>query len=363
MAEGSPTAGRQTTAGLWVEIESGRLSAERLADSAGRAVPLTTVETVQRRPGGGPSVDASSVDAGPAPVLRLRRADRPVLSSLDGGGRVLQRYGRTVIVGSAVFMVPMFACNVALSILALDTYDELSSGLPRLPELLGGVEAAGGAQSLLAFLSLLVSSLTAALVGAYCTRIMVAHHTGSRVSMGSALKGTLRVTWSVFVGWLVSHWWLLLGAWLLVAADTSTTVLLAIFVGPLAIVCTVLSLFVAPVVVSERVSGLRAARRAWSLARLQFGAGFGFVCGSILVGGGLRLVITYLPVASLLTGLVTFGPYVGLAQGIASQVAQLVTVPLIALATAQFYLQVRIRAEGADISLRAARAWPDRAPQ
>jgi hypothetical protein len=49
---------------------------------------------------------------------RVRRSDRLVLGSFDGAAHVFQRQARTVILGSAVLMVPMMALNLLLSVVA-----------------------------------------------------------------------------------------------------------------------------------------------------------------------------------------------------------------------------------------------------
>ena len=54
---------------------------------------------------------------------RLRRSDHLVLGSIDAAAHVLQRRARVVLVGSAVFMVPMLALNLLLSVLAFDDFD------------------------------------------------------------------------------------------------------------------------------------------------------------------------------------------------------------------------------------------------
>ena len=48
----------------------------------------------------------------------------------------------------------------------------------------------------------------------------------------------------------------------------------------------------------------------------------------------------------------TFGSFGWLFEGVAGQLAQLLTIPLVALATAAFYVQLRVHAEGMDLVAR-----------
>ena len=83
----------------------------------------------------------------------------------------------------------------------------------------------------------------------------------------------------------------------------------------------------------------------------------GFVCTSTVVGGLLLAGITYLPALLEALGFLTFGDYLWLVQGIASQLGIIIVVPLIALATAHLYLLLRVDAEGLDIALDAEAAF------
>jgi hypothetical protein len=103
--------------------------------------------------------------------------------------------------------------------------------------------------------------------------------------------------------------------------------------------------------------GVRAIRRSWRLARQRFGSAFGFVLLCSVVGGALFGFIALLPQLIEQTGLVTFGSIGYLLQGVTTQLALLVVLPLVAMATGQFFLQMRIHVEGADLLLAADRAF------
>src|SRR6185437_1281841 len=107
----------------------------------------------------------------------------------------------------------------------------------------------------------------------------------------------------------------------------------------------------------EQTGALDGLRRAMRLARARLGACFGFVCAAGTVGLALRFGITFLPRLAESTGLVTFGSLGWLFEGVAGQLAQLLTIPLVALATAAFYVQLRVHTEGMDLVLAADRAF------
>src|SRR5690606_2027305 len=89
------------------------------------------------------------------PRRRLPRpGPYPVLSSLDGGARLFQRNARTLLVGSAVFVVPIIALNVVAASLAYDRFDSFDGAVISLPELIGGAAATTGVESLILFLGI-----------------------------------------------------------------------------------------------------------------------------------------------------------------------------------------------------------------
>jgi hypothetical protein len=287
----------------------------------------------------------------------LRKHQRLVLGSIDHAGYVLSRRGRTVIIGSALFLIPVVAVNLVTSLLVFDRFDSFDGAVVSMPELFGGVRSATGVETLLSYLGLLTTSLSTALVGGYSATVLLQHRFGGEVTMPAALRSTLRRLPTLGLAWLMSHCWMLLGAWLMVRVSGADWAPLLIVVVPLVGLVIAATLLVAPVIIVERLGPLRAIRRAWKLVRSRFSASLVFVAATTVVGGGLRLGLTWLPRLSSSTGLVTFGPYGWLAEGIAGQVAQLVTVPLVALATAEFYLQVRVRAEGMDLVMAADDAF------
>jgi hypothetical protein len=114
---------------------------------------------------------------------------------------------------------------------------------------------------------------------------------------------------------------------------------------------------VSPTIVAERAGPLRGLRRGWRLVRMRFGAGRRFVVVSAVLGAALRVAITSLPQLAEQSGFITFGASTWLVEGLAGQLAPLVVVPWIALATANLYLQVRMDAEGMDLIVESERVF------
>lgn len=287
--------------------------------------------------------------------LRLRRSRSPVLAALDGGGDVLQRRGRDVLVGVVILITPMVVLNLWTTVLAFDRLDGAGPSLPGFND-----DATTGIEEIALLLALLLASLTAAVVGVFAATILVADRFGSRVGLRPALSTTLRMLPAAGAGWAAGHWWLpLFDAWSVGARSDQVGGRLFLTL-PVALVLTALVLYVVPVIVAERVGPLRALRRSAKLARMRFGSSVGFVASSAVLGGLLLAGMASLPALLEWTGLLTFGEYTWLANGIAAQLGVIITVPLVALATAQMYLEVRLDVEGMDLTLDANAAFGPR---
>lgn len=300
---------------------------------------------------------AAATAAGEARVGRLRRHQRPALGALDQGGMLVQRHARAALLGSAVVVVPMVALNVVVSNLAFDRSNRLADLVVSVPELVGGVDAATGAETLLAYLALVGNSLAVALVGGYTAQMVLRRSAGLDVGIWSTWRPTLRRLPPLAVAWFLGHLWAFLLALLLVQVSASDWVGLAVFGAPLVAWFTSLTLLVSPTIVLERLGPWAGLRRGVRLARRRLGVSFGFVVLCTLVAGGLRLAIGWLPQLLEATGLITFGRFRNVADGVAAQVGQLIVVPLVGLATAVLYLQVRMDAEGVDLLIESDAAF------
>jgi len=318
----SPRFGQNGPVSQWAGIESG-------VPASRAALPTTTAARTRVVP-------------------RLRRTERLIVGSIDGAAHLMQRRARDVLLGSAVIGVPMMALNVLLTIVAFNRFDTFDTVL--------GDRGYVGAQSGFILVALAVQSLTAHLVGAYCATFLVRYQMGGNPRMRECWLAVLKRLPMLILTWVLTHWWaVLLDLWIITSDVAGLVVLfwLAPLVAALLGTCVLL---VTPVMMGEKL-GLRAIGRAFRLIRTRFGAGFGFMFACGLLSVLLFSFIAFLPALAKSTGLITFGPYTWLVQGISSQLALLVVVPFSAIATAQLYLQVRVHAEGLDITLAADRAF------
>ncbi len=295
-----------------------------------------------------------------AAAFRVRREERIVLGAIDRAGAVLRLQARAALVGGATFLVPVIAVSVAAAALAFDRFDTFSGSVLSVPELAGGVEAATGVETVLAYFGVVFAALAAALVGGYAAALLVRHDGGRPVDTGSTLRSVAPRLPALFAAWIVGHGWVLLVALAITGTSGDGRVALLLVLLPLGALLSVCTLLVSPALVVERLGVRAALRRSFRLVRARFSAAIGLCVGTAVIGSGLRLGIATLPRLATETGLVTFGPYGWLVEGIAGQVAQLVAVPLVALATAEFYLQVRMHAEGLDLVIAADTAFAQR---
>jgi hypothetical protein len=270
-----------------------------------------------------------------------------VLGSIDVGAHVLQRTARVVMLGSAVFMVPMLVLNLLLSALAFRQFDGFDS--------LFGDRGYVGIESTSVFVAIVVQSFTAHLVGAFGAYVLVSHQMGGEPRLGASVLSVVRRLPMLVLTWLLTHWWAVLLA-LLVVSEPEVAAAMSTLAVPFVALCTTCVLLTAPVLMTEE-RGVESIGRGFRLARTRFGASFMFVLVCGMMGGLLFVFISELPLLLEQTGLITFGSYGYLVQGITSQIALLVVIPLSALSTAQLYLQLRVSSEGADLTLAADRAF------
>jgi hypothetical protein len=287
----------------------------------------------------------------------MRRHARPVVGSLDGGGVLLQRNTREVVLGSAVLVLPGVVLDLIGTSLAFDRYQSLKHAVVSVPELLGGQAAATGVEQLVAYLGLIITSLSACLVGGYVASIAVRSRMGLPVTIRSGYRGLARRVPALLTAWLIGHSWVLLCGLVLLHVKGSQLAWVAVFCSPLLVVLIAVTLFVAPVIVIERLGPFTGLRRAWRLSRQNFSMLFGFVGASALLGVIVQYGIAYLPRLLQATGLVAFGRFGWLIEGVAGQLGRLISAPLIAAATALMYLEVRMKSEGMDLVLAADAAF------
>jgi hypothetical protein len=295
-------------------------------------------------------------------IVRLRRNERPVVGSIDVAGQILHRNGREVLLGSAAFLLPLTVVNMIIARTLNDSID-VGGVQRRLPDALGGVPADSGIEAWLSYVAALVNALTVALIGGYVAMITIHHQLGLPIHLGSMVLGALRRSPALFVAWAAGHWWLLFTAWIdAVATNADARVLVVMFGYPAVALLSTTVVFVSPALMIERLGPFAAVRRSLRLVRGRFGAAYMFVALSGLVGAALRFGISSLPELAELTGLVAFGDLRSTVIGLADQIGLLVSAPLVAVATAMCYLQLRVHAEGLDITMAADEAFGSARP-
>ena len=287
----------------------------------------------------------------------MKRHERPVLGPFDLASTVFQRHTREVVLGAAVFVVPAVVFNLVASRFVFARFSDFDQVAVSIPELIGGVEAATGAETLLAFLAVVINSLSVALAGGYLAAFTLRRSLNLDVSVRSVLSATAGRIPALLVAWLVGHSWLVLGSLALVKLSGGDLAVFAVFAAPLGLWLMTLTLLASPVIVIERLGPIAGLRRAARLARRPAGPAWSVVVLGVVIGGGLRVLIGGLPQLLEATGLLTFGRFGPMLEGVASQMSQLVTVPLVGLATAQCYLQWRMDREGIDLVLEADAAF------
>ena len=130
-----------------------------------------------------------------------------MLAALDGGGDVLQRRGRDVLVGAVLLITPLVALNLWSTVLA---FDRLDGDAPLLPGFDG--DATTGIEEVAALLALLLASLTAAVVGVFAAAILVGDRFGNDVGLRQGIWTTVRLLPVAVTAWVLGHWWLLRSA-------------------------------------------------------------------------------------------------------------------------------------------------------
>ncbi|MEO6126123.1 MAG: hypothetical protein ABIR32_20690 [Ilumatobacteraceae bacterium] len=291
---------------------------------------------------------------------RVRRHQRPVISSLDAAGVMVQRNAREVLLGSALIILPGVAINLIAATLAFDRYESFSGSVVSIPELLGGARSSTGVEELFWYLGLLINSLAACLVGGYVASLATRRQMGLPVSIRAGYRGMVRRLPALVGAWVIGHCWIVLIGWMLRSIDDSGRTVIAVLGSPLVLVAITMTVTVSPAIVIERLDAVRGVRRSWRLARQSFGPLFGFTLGSVVVGVVVQYGLAYLPRLAQQTGLITFGRFGWLIEGVAGQVGRLISLPLVAIATAFMYLEVRMTREGMDIVLDADRAFGGR---
>lgn len=276
-----------------------------------------------------------------------------MLASLDGGGSILQRRLRDVIIGSVVILVPAVALNVWVSILGSDRLDPNDAALPSFL----GDDTGGGIQDLATWLSIVFASVVTAIVGHFAAQILLGERFHDPVTLGRALRRTGRRLPAIVAAWALTHWWQPLMALVVITSEAEAAGAWLFLFALVAWFSSAATLFVIPAMVGEKLGPLAASKRNWRLVRRRYGLCVRFVLLatslSILLLGGIATLVPLLEA----TGFLSLGEASWIVQSVMVQLAVLLVVPLIALGTAQAYLETRLDAEGLDLQTDADRAF------
>lgn len=308
--------------------------------------PVETTASAPRRA----AVAAVRRPAGSA--LRLRRSRRPALAALDGGGEIMQRRLRDVMVGAVVILVPAVALNIWVAILGYDRVDPNDSAVPAIFD-----DTSSGIEDLAVLVATVFVSVTTAVVGFFASQILLGERFRAPVSLGRALVRTLRRLPAIVAAWALTHWWFPLMALIVVTADEGVAGLWILLFAFVAWFSSAATLLVIPTMVGERLGPLASALRSWRLVKLRYGLCLVFVLAATLVSALLLIgIATLVPLLDQF-GFLQFGDATWLIQSVMVQLAVLVVVPLVALGTAQAYLEVRLGGEGLDLQIDADAAF------
>lgn len=259
--------------------------------------------------------------------------------------------------GSALIILPGVILTLVATTLSFDRYQSLKGSVVSVPELVGGQRAATGIEDLVLAIGLLLNNLAACLVGGYVATLVVRRQMGASVSIRVGYRAMVPRLPAMFVAWVFGHCWLPLAGLALSRVRGGGVVTLIVFGIPAVLVLVTFTLVVSPVIVIERLGPFAAIRRSIRLARTDFGALYGFAFCSVVIGLVVQYGIAYLPRLMQATGLVAFGRFGWLIEGVAGQVGRLISIPLVAAATAFVYVEVRMSREGMDLVLDADRAF------
>lgn len=290
-------------------------------------------------------------------AIRLRRSNRPTLAALDGGGAILQRRLRDVMLGAAIILVPTVAINLWATVVSFERFDPDDSLLPTMSTDTIGA----GVEDVAAWLGVVFVSAVTAVLGFFAAQILLGERFVNPVPLRQALLATLRRAPAVLALWVLTHWWAPLLSWLMLTGDNDdlggyvTLYLLAAWFA------SAFTLLAVPAMVGERLGPVGAAVRAFRLARMRFGSCLGFVLLSTVLGGAFLFGLATLAPLLEVTGFIGFGDFAWLVQGVLVQFGVLLVMPLIALATAQLYLEVRLDAEALDLVIDTDAAFGVRA--
>jgi hypothetical protein len=297
--------------------------------------PATSAPPSVPTPTPAPTAPADPATAAAAVPVPLRPLTVPDL--LDGGLRAFKLAPATMAAVTAVFVVPTQAL---LGVLSRDAVDDVRIGQAFTDafEASGPADVETGLGGDLFLVALVVEGITLAFVTAAVARLVTGWYTGRTAAAGELVTGALRRSWALAAAWVLVH--LVEGAFALA------------LVVP-AIVPMAWYAVVSPVIACEDAGPLRAMGRSFQLCKRRFGAVLATCLLTALVHEVLTGALSALGAAAVELD-------VAAAWAVNTAVAAaalLVTMPFVAGVATLLYLDLRVRTEGLDIELAAARRF------
>ena len=310
--------------------------------TGGWVAPETPGDAEPRRPAAPVSAPARV-----APARRSGPADPPPLRPLtipdvlDGAFAVLKAAPATLVVMAAVFVVPLHALATWLSADALG--EGFSLGLYSEEEPVTD-EASSGATAA-SWILLFGTSLAATFLVVGAARVIAARRTGEDVRPGPLLGEALRRSPALLLAWTIGH-------------VLEVVAVVGFFVGTL--VPMTFFFATAPVIVLEGVGPFAALRRSAQLTRRRFWPTLALVLLLWVVLVLFDEAIGAVP--SLIALLPGADRFLWVAVVLTGIISGVLLVPVAAAAATLWYLDLRVRTEGLDLDIEAARVFPEPAP-
>ncbi|MGH9119697.1 MAG: hypothetical protein ACRD0A_18035, partial [Acidimicrobiales bacterium] len=260
----------------------------------------------------------------PVPLRPMTVAD-----ILDGAVEILKLAPRTVIVLTAVLLVPIQVAAVVVANTGLENSTVI--GVLGSPLFVGQV---GSDRSNVAVVLYVLSSVLLPVLAAAIAWLAACRYGGTSPALGDVARAVGRKVPVLLVAWLLVHV-------LEVVAAAATFFVLGL--GGVAVM--VLFMLTAPVVAVEGLGPIAAMRRATRLARRGF---FMLLMVALLSAFVENVVFFAFTALSLLTAGFSWGWAV---TAVLTVVGTIVSKPILAGATALAYIDIRIRVEGLDLEL------------
>lgn len=301
-------------------------------DSQPATPPATGLDTTAL-----PSADVGPTATADAPRLPVPLRPLTVPDLLDGSLRAWKLAPGTVAGLAAVFIVPV---QLLLGVLTRDEVEDVQIGQTFTDAFsaTGPGDIDGGLGGDVFVLSFIAQGVALALVTAGVATLITGWYLGRNPRVGDV------------VGVAVRRALPLLAAWVLVHVIEGLFAILAFI--PVIVPMTWFAV-VSPVVACERVGPIRAMRRSARLCNRRFGA---------VLGTCLLVAVVDVLLSGALTAVAALYVELDLPAGwavntVVAAGALLITAPFVAGVATLLYLDLRVRTEGLDIELAAARRF------